>query len=394
MDLALNQFLGLASQRPGGKAFGQLMRRERQCSGARYYYPFHTHVSRNLNAPVDCGSECQIPDQMNPRTATLTNSVWRSVTDNLFQSHIAQLWKLTSGRPKDPKMYTLPAARASTEDTLPLQVELDLAKCFAFISASGVGSEYVSAAAVKIPINAEDGLVLNIACNREVRPIVKEKLDEVVRHMRNVAAEGQYKLEQADQLLKKITQCSLEINGKDRVLETILELNRTRIKTRLQSRKRSRHFVLEGLQGILQHVRLQAQTDQLKMLATRLHSLCQSMHLYHRLSKQSQDIGNIKNLVVACYDFCSATNGESIKSMLICAGVDVDGTTRKPAYSTYWKNCSILSYCRDACCHCLETSISTFMPQHEHSIHTSLRPSSVQDCIKYGWRQSAVSCTR
>jgi hypothetical protein len=86
--------------------------------------------------------------------------------------------------------YTLPAAQGTTEDVLPLQVELHLAKCFAFISACGVGSEYVSAAIVEIPTNPEDGVVLNIASNREIRPHVKERLDEVAQNMRDVAAQG------------------------------------------------------------------------------------------------------------------------------------------------------------------------------------------------------------
>jgi OTT_1508-like deaminase len=114
-------------------------------------------------------------------------------------------------------------------------------------------------------------------------------------------------------------------------METILQLNRARINARLKPRKGSRHIVLEGLQSILRNMgTLQPQTDQFKMLVTRFQNLCQSLQQYHQLSKQSQDVGNTKNLVIACYSFCSAINGISIKSMLICAGIDVDGPRGDP----------------------------------------------------------------
>ncbi len=126
----------------------------------------------------------------NARTACPANSVWQPVSESTFQEHIAKLWKATSGKPKDPAVYELPAPGTFVEDNFPLAIEVQLAKGFAFIAEVRRGVECVSAAAIEWPRNPVDGSTINLASNSQIRPEVEQKLKQIALIMQDSATDS------------------------------------------------------------------------------------------------------------------------------------------------------------------------------------------------------------
>ncbi|EXJ70465.1 uncharacterized protein A1O5_06534 [Cladophialophora psammophila CBS 110553] len=275
---------------------------------------------------------------MDPRTAPAQRSIWGALKEAQFQQNIAELWKITHGRPKDPQTYPLATESTSRDDVVPITVELQLAKGIAFISAAKKGVESVAAVAIEQPQNPSQGFRLNLATNEEIRPGVKDRMDEVAAILRETAREE-----------KTRDQC------KDGILESIVRLNQARIDDRLKS-KRSRYIVRDGLLGIL--TKAASHSGHRETLSSRLQTLCTSLGDYCNRAKGRKTLEDVKRLVVACYGFFEATSdGENVTNMLRQVGVDVDGSRGNPHLRQIGK---IASYC-----HIAET-LSTIASHQEY----------------------------
>ncbi|KIW90486.1 uncharacterized protein Z519_09132 [Cladophialophora bantiana CBS 173.52] len=275
---------------------------------------------------------------MDPRTAPARRSIWGPLEEAQFQRNIGKLWKITHGQPKDPQTYPLPTESTTRDDVVPITVELQLAKGVAFISAAKKGVESVTAVAIEQPQNPSQGLRLNLAANEEIRPGVKDRMDEVAAILRETARED-----------KTRDQC------KDGILELIVRLNQARIDGRLKS-KRSLYIVRDGLLDIL--TKATSQSGHRETLSSRLQTLCTSLGDYCNRAGGQKTIEDVKRLVVACYAFFEATtDGESVTDMLRQVGVDVDGSRGNPHLRQIGK---IASYC-----HIAET-LSTIASHQEY----------------------------
>ncbi|KIW54611.1 hypothetical protein PV05_06960 [Exophiala xenobiotica] len=266
---------------------------------------------------------------MNPRTATAQESIWRPSEEIQFHKTIRALWKRTKGRPKDPQTYPIPTSEIPDGDIFPLVVELEVANGVAFIAATKKGVKQVSATAIERPRWPSDGLRLNLAANEEIQQIVRDKMDRVVAILRKAAKGAEITLSQSN----------------DDILNLIIQLNHTRIDTRLKN-NRSRYVVWTGLSGILHSLTKRPDSDQQAVLLDRLRKLCRSLKDYCERAQRLRTAEDIKTLVVACYDFFDKTStGGTMKNMLQQVGINVDESRGDPSLRQIGK---IASYCHIA----------------------------------------------
>lgn len=129
----------------------------------------------------------------NSRTATHNDSIWREVSEKAFRNQIINLWKHTKGRPGDPFTYAAPVCENKNNHLFTFATEVTLAEGFAFVAATKKGVESVSAAAIAVPKHEEDGLLVYVASNDDIRPSTKEQLQIILSSLRRVASRGKMK---------------------------------------------------------------------------------------------------------------------------------------------------------------------------------------------------------
>ena len=257
------------------------------------------------------------------------------MSETTFQMHIAELWKATQGRPKDPAVYALPTSELVPEESFPLQLEMQLAKSFAYIAGVKRGVECVSAAAVERSRNVTDGLTINLASNNQIRPEVEQRLKEIALIMQDAAADSELWLLSSK---RPLTLSELSRNQcKESLQSIILRLNMFRISDRLRSRKGSQPVVLNGLGEILKRIQSPDVRIQHPRLIARIETLCTVLRRHNGSSKQFKQIQYIREVVTACHSFCSVVNEEQIKTMLMEAGVDLDKARGDPTIRQIYK---------------------------------------------------------
>ena len=276
---------------------------------------------------------------LNPRTSSKVNSIWIPVAESNFHANIAKLWKSTKGRPKDPAVYELPVPPSVPEDSFPLQVEIQLAKAFAFIAGVRRGVECVSAAVVERSKITAGELTITLASNSRIRAEVEQNLKEIARTMREAAVGSKVLLRRRRSRLT-----SPEIPRRqcqDAILQIILHLNVLRINDRLRSRKGSRHVLLNGLREILKNIQRPELQIHHPQLIARIEILCTVLNNHAENFKTAKQMLYTEQVVIACHSFCAVIVDQQARNMLRKAGIDLDKARGDP---TIQKICKIAAY--------------------------------------------------
>lgn len=132
-----------------------------------------------------------------------------------------------------------------------------------------------------------------------------------------------------------------KVQCKDDILSSVLRLNRSRIHARFKSKKH-RHLVRDGLHSILLNLRGRSASPQHVQLVQRLETLDRALEVYFSQAEDIRTLESLKSLVAACCNFFnSLPSGESMKSALHHAGVDVDESQGNPHLRQIGKTASI-----------------------------------------------------
>lgn len=133
------------------------------------------------------------------KTASAANSIWRDVHEDDFRRQMVALEKASGEVPSDPKVHSAQAwqkARRQGDDfkrLLPFHVEQRLADDFAFVAAAKEDPKAVSAATVE-ERSRGPGLVVRLAANDGVLPVVADTIRAMVKLLVSCAGRGVYQV--------------------------------------------------------------------------------------------------------------------------------------------------------------------------------------------------------
>ncbi|KAF3032187.1 hypothetical protein E8E11_001584 [Didymella keratinophila] len=121
--------------------------------------------------------------RLESRTASLENSIWRDLPEVTFRQHLVELEKRTNAVPVDPQTFPLPDHETTSDYTLPLRVEQQLADDLAFLAAIEEGAQSVAAVCLEEHIQPARLTVrfaaLDLALGGEVKIALQQIMDGV-----------------------------------------------------------------------------------------------------------------------------------------------------------------------------------------------------------------------
>lgn len=179
------------------------------------------------------------PQLLAVSTASHQDSVWKTVTRDAFRTNVVDLQRASAKCPADPEIHSR-APRLGNDDDLhviPFEVEQRLADDFAFLAAFNKDVWTITAAALE-EVSQPRGLVVRLAANAAIDPLVLETLDQILRLLQQCSKRRMYMKYAMASLgiimtLSGLTPALCE----DHILDHVVRLNRNRIHGRLESER-------------------------------------------------------------------------------------------------------------------------------------------------------------
>lgn len=179
------------------------------------------------------------PQLLAVSTASHQDPVWKTVTRNVFRTNVVDLQRASAKCPADPGVHSR-APRLGNDDDLhviPFEVEQRLADDFAFLAAFNKDVWTITAVALE-EVSQPRGLVVRLAANAAIDPLVLETLNQILRLLRQCSKRRMYMKYTMAYLGIIMTLSGLALAlCEDQILDHVMRLNRNRIHGRLESKR-------------------------------------------------------------------------------------------------------------------------------------------------------------